>query len=93
MRQTSQEVQEQWSQREQRCFSHQSLMACTTSGFRDSKTHTTLLQQQPYGKDHLVEKMDCVGHVQKRVGTALRSLQVQYRAEKLADGKTVGGAG
>ena len=52
-----------------------------------------LLQRQPYGKDHLVEKMDCVGHVQKRMGTALRNLKVKCRGKKLADGKTIGGTG
>ena len=59
----------------------------------DSKTHSLLLQKQPYGEDQPVEKMDCVGHVQKRMGTALRNLMVQYRGQKLADGKTIGGAG
>ena len=37
--------------------------------------------------------MDCVGHVQKRMGTALRNLKMQYKGQKLADGKTIGGAG
>ena len=37
--------------------------------------------------------MDCAGHVQKRMGTALRNLKMQYRGQKLADGKTIGGAG
>ena len=95
VKQTLQEVQEQWSQWGQlRCFIPQSLMACVTSvsdGY--SKTHSMLLQQQPYGKDHLVEKMDCVSHVQKRMGTALRNLKTQYRGQKLADGKTIGGVG
>ena len=59
----------------------------------DSKTHSMLLQIQPYGEDHVVEKMDCVGHVQKRMGTALRNLKSQYRGQKLADGKTIGGTG
>ena len=59
----------------------------------DSKTHALLLREQPYGKDYLVEKVDCVGHVQKRMGTALRNLKLQYRGQKLADGKTIGGAG
>ena len=54
----------------------------------DSKTHSLLLQEQPYGPetDHQVEKMDCVGHVQKRMGTALRNLKQQYRGQKLSDG-------
>ena len=59
----------------------------------DSKTHSLLLREQPYGGDHLMQKMDCVGHVQKRMGTALRNLKVQYRGQKLADGKTIGGSG
>ena len=43
--------------------------------------------------DDLVEKVDCVGHVQKRLGTALRNLKIRYRGQKLSDGKTIGGAG
>ena len=58
----------------------------------DSKTHSLLLKEQPYGSDHPVEKVDCVGHVQKRMGTALRNLKQQYKGQKLADGKTIGGA-
>ena len=40
----------------------------------DSKTHLLLLHEQPYEKDHLVEKIDCVGHVQKRMGTLLYTI-------------------
>ena len=32
-----------------------------------------------------------VGHIQKRLGTALRNLKVKYRGQKLSDGKTIGG--
>ena len=61
----------------------------------DSKTHTLLLQEQPYGTDgeHQVEKKDCVGHIQKRMGTALRELKKRYGGKKLDDGKTIGGVG
>ena len=38
---------------------------------------------------HRVVKLDCVGHVQKRMGKALRTVQQQKR--KLPDGKPVGG--
>ena len=55
----------------------------------DSKPHSMLLQYQPYVKDHLVEKMDCMGHVQKRMGMAL---EVHCRGQKLADGKMIDGA-
>ena len=56
----------------------------------DSKTFSTLSEAQPYGKDHPVEKKDCVGHVQKRLGTALKNLKTTYRG---VDGKTIGGKG
>ena len=59
----------------------------------DAKTHSLLLTEQPCGPDNLVEKADCVGHVQKRMGTALRNLKLQFKGQKLADGKTIGGAG
>ena len=36
-------------------------------------------------------KEECVGHVQKRLGTALREFKRKRRGMKLADGKTVGG--
>ena len=58
----------------------------------DSKTHALLLEEKPYGST-LVEKCDCVGHVQKRMGTALRNLKTKYRGQKLPDGKTIGGVG
>ena len=42
----------------------------------DCKTHSLLLEKEPYGsgKNNEVEKVDCVGHVQKRMRTALRNL-------------------
>ena len=59
----------------------------------DAKTHALLLEEKPYGTEHVIEKVDCVGHVQKRMGTALRELKKQYKGQKLSDGKTIGGAG
>jgi hypothetical protein len=60
----------------------------------DSKTFALLSREQVYGTDpeDQVVKLDCVGHVQKRLGTALRNLKVKYRGQKLSDGKTIGGA-
>lgn len=40
-----------------------------------------------------MKKLDYVGHVQKRWGSALRDLKQHYCGQKLSDGKTVGGAG
>ena len=39
-----------------------------------------------------VEKKDCVGHIQKRMGTALHRLKDDHKGEK-SDGKTIGGQG
>ncbi len=36
-------------------------------------------------------KEECVGHVQKRLGTALIHYKTKMKKSKLADGKTVGG--
>ena len=38
----------------------------------DSKTFKLLGDQLPYGVSNLESKHECVGHVQKRMGTALR---------------------
>ena len=37
-----------------------------------------------------MEKMDCVGHVQKQMETAPCNLKMQYRGQKMADGKYIG---
>ena len=41
---------------------------------------------------HRVKKLDCIGHVQKRLGTALKDLKKKSKG-KLKDGKAVGGKG
>ncbi|KAL7301968.1 hypothetical protein TKK_0005559 [Trichogramma kaykai] len=40
----------------------------------DSKTYTGLLASKPYGKNFLINKRECVGYVQKRMGKRLRGL-------------------
>jgi hypothetical protein len=39
-----------------------------------------------------VEKLECVGNIQKRVSGRLRKLKTSHK-EKLSDGKTLGGRG
>ena len=46
-----------------------------------------------YGSDYLVVKEECVGHVQKRMGSGLREYKHKKRGIKLSDGKTAGGKG
>ena len=59
----------------------------------DCKAHNAVVEQNPYGPEVPVEKEECVGHVQKRVGTRLRELKKKLVHSKLADGKPIGGAG
>jgi hypothetical protein len=55
----------------------------------DSKAHSSV--ENVY-TDCKVEKLDCVGHVQKRMGKHLMNLKANTKG-KLDDGKTIGGKG
>lgn len=61
-------------------------------GDGDSKAHKLLLQEAVYGNVE-VQKLECVGHVQKRLGSRLRSLKKRLGKTPLEDGKPVGGKG
>lgn len=54
----------------------------------DAKAHAAVLAVDPYG-EHKVEKEECVNHVTKRMGTALRTLLEKSKAQ----GKPLGGRG
>ena len=58
----------------------------------DSKAHTKLCEIKCYGEDVAVHKLDCVGHVQKRMRKRLLNLKSVTKG-KLSDGKTIGGKG
>ena len=51
----------------------------TFIGDGDSKSYQNVCQEKPYGSEYPVEKSDCIGHVQKRMGTALRKLKKDYK--------------
>lgn len=76
----------------QRSETNRNLRYVKYLGDGDTKTFLEISKAQPYG-DLKVEKLECIGHVQKRMGTRLRKLKQQLRGEKLPDGKTVGGKG
>ena len=40
-----------------------------------------------------IQKLECVGHVQKRMGTRIRRLKASYKKQKLSDGKGLDGRG
>ncbi|GFV27143.1 uncharacterized protein TNCV_3097631 [Trichonephila clavipes] len=43
-------------------------------GDGDTKTFNALSENKPYGDDYLIQKIECVGHVQKRMGRLTDSL-------------------
>ncbi|GFU55050.1 uncharacterized protein TNCV_425571 [Trichonephila clavipes] len=45
-------------------------------GDGDSKAYKAVLESKPY-KDVNIEKLECVGHVEKRMGTRLRALKLK----------------
>ena len=43
----------------------------------DSKAYSSITSSNPYGDEYHVEKLDCMGHIQKRMGKALLDLKSQ----------------
>ncbi|GFS58668.1 uncharacterized protein TNCV_4518231 [Trichonephila clavipes] len=77
---------------------HSSLIGVCTAieaetGYGDTKTFNALSENMPYGDDHLIQKIECADHVQKRMGPRLRKLKLVYGKKKLSYGKTTGGKG
>ncbi|GFU14087.1 uncharacterized protein TNCV_2536361 [Trichonephila clavipes] len=74
--------------------SETSRKACYTQylGDGDSKGFLTIKGAKVYG-DTEVEKLECVGHVQKRMGTRLRNILKMSKGIKLSDGKNISGRG
>ena len=62
-------------------------------GDGDSSAFKKVIDSKPYGDQTSITKLECVGHVQKRVGSRLRRLKTEYKGTKLEDGKGIGGAG
>ena len=60
-------------------------------GDGDAKTFSAISEAKPYGPGVAISKIECVGHIQKRMGTRLRKLKINK--VKCSDGKTVGGKG
>ena len=61
----------------------------TYIGDGDSKGYKEVCQAKPYA----VLKEECIGHIQKRMGKALRDLKKAKKGEKLSDGLRLGGPG
>jgi len=61
-------------------------------GDRDSKAHKLIVDEAVYGEKE-VTKLKCVGHVQKCLGSRLRSLKKHVGQVRLEDGKPIRGIG
>lgn len=62
-------------------------------GDGDSKGLMKVVQAKPYGDETQIDKLECVGHVQKRLGTRLRKLKRGMKGKKLSGGKSLGDRG
>ena len=60
-------------------------------GDGDSASYTRIEKLIPCGPLHLVEKHECVNHVTKRMGSALRTLLSNNKGKPLSDRKMLGG--
>ena len=55
-------------------------------GDGDTESYKKVTDTKPYG-DFIPQKLECVRHVQKILGTRLRKLRNEKKHEKLSDGK------
>ncbi|KAJ4444660.1 hypothetical protein ANN_06457 [Periplaneta americana] len=54
-------------------------------GDGDSSAFKSVFESEPYGSDCPIEKLECVGHVQKRMGSRLLKLTKDMKGKKLED--------
>ena len=62
-------------------------------GDGDSSLFSELANAKPYEDTVVIEKGECIGHVQKRMGTRCRSLKHTLKSTILSDGKRIAGRG
>ena len=62
-------------------------------GDGDSASYLKVEKTKPYGEDFKISKLECVGHVQKHLGTRLRKLRIAYKGKVLSDSKPLTGRG
>lgn len=75
----------------QRSLSRHGVRYTQYLGDGDSKAFDTIVKNKVYGDQCSVTKLECIGHVMKRMGTRLRRLKVKMRGQKLSDGKPLSG--
>lgn len=60
-------------------------------GDGDSKAFDQVCGLQVYGEGVSISKLECIGHVQKRMGSRLLKLKTDNKKKKLSDGKGLSG--
>ena len=58
-----------------------------------SSTYNAIVKSQSYGEDGIPNKLECIGHVQERIGSRLRKLKTSKKGLKWANGKGLAGKG
>ncbi|GBO31212.1 hypothetical protein AVEN_275483-1 [Araneus ventricosus] len=77
----------------QRSVSTRNVRYAKYLGDGDSKGFLKISESKVYEEELVVEKLESVGHVQKRMGTRLRNLRNNLKSNKLTDGKKISGCG
>ena len=75
----------------QRSINNHKLRYNNYIGDGDSSSFNKVVQSKPYGETFIINKLKCVGHIQKRLGCRLRTLRQIYKGKKLSDGKGISG--
>ncbi|GFX97904.1 uncharacterized protein TNCV_4905551 [Trichonephila clavipes] len=60
-------------------------------GDGDSKAFDNIVKNEVYGDNCTITKLECIGHVMKRMGSRLRRFKAKIRGQKLSDGKALCG--
>ena len=73
----------------QRSINNNKLRYNNFTGDGDSSSFNKVAQSKPYVETFIINKSECVGHIQKHLGCLLRILRQTYKGKKLSDGKKV----
>lgn len=60
-------------------------------GDGNCSSHRDVVKSKPYGDEVAVRKVECVGHIQKRMGGKLRRKKRDMKTKQLSDEKTIAG--
>ncbi|GFV37474.1 uncharacterized protein TNCV_1157371 [Trichonephila clavipes] len=75
----------------QRSLSLHNARYITYLGDGDCKAFDAVKKKNIYGNGYPIEKLECIGHVMKRMRTRLRRLKAQLKGQILSDGKCLSG--